>query len=164
MPRASAIGREVLRDTLRAQFGVIGRGQGMACGLTAAAGPAYRPPQHPVSYQRSSIARPRSTTMINLSQAALGSRGIVPPDGVRLRSRAETRFLPGASLLNLRRQRDQGAFPPIRPASMTPIGSPSAVQYSGRLTEGWPERLYAAVNGVKRFCRSKFSAGSTSVK
>jgi hypothetical protein len=42
---------------------------------------------------------------------------------------------------------------------MTPIGSPSAFQYSGRLTAGWPERLYAAVNGVKRFCRSKFSAG-----
>jgi hypothetical protein len=47
---------------------------------------------------------------------------------------------------------------------MTPIGSPSAFQCSGRLTAGWPDRLYAAVNGVKSFCRSKFSAGPTSVK
>ena len=52
----------------------------------------------------------------------------------------------------------------IRPASMTPIGNPSAVQCSGRLTAGWPVRLYSAVNGVNRFCRSKFSGGSTSSK
>ena len=57
-----------LRHTLRAQYGVIARGQAMACGLTVAAGLAARPPQHPVSYQRSSTARPRSTTMINLSE------------------------------------------------------------------------------------------------
>lgn len=37
MPRASAIDRELLRHTLGAQYGVIARGQAMACGLTDAA-------------------------------------------------------------------------------------------------------------------------------
>ena len=52
----------------------------------------------------------------------------------------------------------------IRAASMTPIGSPPAVQYSGRFTAGCPVTLYTAVNGVNRFYRSKFSAGPTSSK
>jgi hypothetical protein len=37
MPRASAIDRELLEHTLRAQYGAIARGQAMACGLTEAA-------------------------------------------------------------------------------------------------------------------------------
>ena len=61
-------------------------------------------------------------------------------------------------------QLDVAVQPPYRPVSMTPIGSPWSFQYSGRFTAGWPEMLYNAVYGVNRFCRSKFSAGSTSSK
>src|SRR5258706_8929512 len=56
------------------------------------------------------------------------------------------------------------ASSPSRPASMTPIGSPSAFQYNGRFTAGCPEMLYNAVYGVNRFCRSKFSAGLASLE
>src|ERR1700759_4261835 len=54
------------------------------------------------------------------------------------------------------------ASSPIRPASITPIGRPSAFQCSGTFTAGCPDTLSTAVNGVNWFGRSKFWAGSTS--
>src|SRR3954454_2640543 len=50
-----------------------------------------------------------------------------------------------------------------RPTSMLPIGSPSAVQYRGTLTAGWPVTLNSAVKEAYRLFRSKSSAPSPSV-
>ena len=66
MPRASAIDRELLRHTLRAQYGVIARSQAMACGLTVP--PARQPARLSTLVIPAIVDRPpRNTTMINLS-------------------------------------------------------------------------------------------------